>query len=192
MDNTLRLERVVLLGLVTLIGTTSDLITAIAALVTSAAAAIGVCFVAWLIGRIPTVSKPARWAVLVAVGFGLSWVIAVLVSYAVPLRSNAVLFLRLTGAMPIIYYAVASGTTAQESFICWGEFGALMVSTAMVREFFGRGTLFGYLPAGNFIIPAGFFGSTIGAFLVLGTVVLGARLLAGRDSVPDSDTGADR
>ncbi|TVQ17532.1 MAG: hypothetical protein EA382_18720 [Spirochaetaceae bacterium] len=191
MDNALRIERVVLLGLVTLVGATGDLMTAIAALVVSAAAGIAVCGVNWLIRRVPTASKPIRWGVLIAVGFGISWAIAAIASYTVPLRGNALLFLRLAGVMPIVYYAVADGVTMRESLVCWVEFGALLIATAAVREFFGRGTLFGYLPAGSFTIPAGFFGSTVGAFLVLATVVLGARLLTSRTKT-SGDTGGDR
>ena len=192
MDNALRIERVVLLGLVTLVGATGDLITAIAALVVSAAAAIAVCGVDWLVGRVPSVSRPIRWGVLISVGFGLSWVIASVASYTVPLRADALLFLRLAGVMPVVYYAVADGVTARESLICWAEFAGLMVGAATVREFFGRGTLFGYLPGGSFTIPAGFFGSPIGAFLVLATVVLGARLLAGRTRASGDNPGGDR
>ena len=177
MDQALRIERVVLLGFVTLLGATSDLATATAALAVSAGAAVVVCALAVILRGVETMPSAGRWAALFAVGFGVSWALSAVAAYIVPIGDAALIVLRLAGVAPIVYYAIANDVSVKESLVSWVQFGALMVGLGAIREFFGRGTLFGFLPFGNFTIPADFFAAPIGAFLVLATVVLGARIV---------------
>ncbi|TVR50936.1 MAG: hypothetical protein EA426_20490 [Spirochaetaceae bacterium] len=185
MDQALRIERVVLLGFVTLLGATASLATAIAGLAVSAGAALVVCAIAAILGVVGAVPPAGRWAALFAVGFGVSWALSSVAAYVVPIPSGALLILRLAGVAPIVYYAIADGVSVKESLVSWAQFGVLMIGIGVVREFFGRGTLFGFLPFGSFTIPAEFFGSPIGAFLVLATVVLGARIIVGIIGQPE-------
>ena len=178
MDQSLRVERVVLLGMVTLLGATGDLATALAALVISAAAAL-VVYAAWALLRL-SVSIPAaaRWGALIAIGFAVSWALASVAPYLVPIRDGAMLFLRIAGLMPIVYYAAGDGASGRDVLVSWAQFAVLVAGAGAVREFFGRGTLLGYLPGGSFTIRAGFLASPVGAFLLIATVVLAARIVS--------------
>ncbi len=177
-DQSLRIERVALLGLVTLLGATGDLATALAALGISAASAL-VVYAAWALVRLAaSIPAAARWAACFAVGFAVSWALASVVPYVVPIRDGAVLFLRIAGLMPIVYYAAGDGATGRDVIVSWVQFALLMAGAGVVREFFGRGALLGYLPAGSFTIRAGFLASPTGAFLLVATVVLAARIVS--------------
>lgn len=176
MDEVLRIERVVLLGLVTLLGATGTLFTALAGLTISAAAALAVCGVDAVLRMTAVESPAARWSLLISVGFIVSWLLAALAPFVVVLPDGALLFLRLAGVSPIVFYAVAREVSARDALVGWTQFGALLLIAGAVRELFGRGTLAGYLSPGGFVIPADFLASPMGAFLIVGTVVLGARL----------------
>ena len=176
MDEVLRIERIVLLGLVTLLGATGTLFTALAGLAISATAALAVCGLDAVL-RITAVESPtARWSLLISVGFIVSWLLAALAPLVVVVPDGAILFLRLAGVSPIVFYAVARKVSPREALIGWAQFGALLLTAGVVREAFGRGTVAGYLTPGGFVIPADFFASPMGAFLTVGAVVLGARI----------------
>ncbi|TVQ98725.1 MAG: hypothetical protein EA403_13855 [Spirochaetaceae bacterium] len=176
MDEVLRIERIVLLGLVTLLGATGTLLTALAGLTISAAAALAVCGVNAVV-RITAGESPfARWSLLISVGFIISWLLASLAPFVVVVPDGAILFLQLAGVSPIVFYAVAQKVSARDALIGWAQFGVLLLTAGVVREVFGRGTIAGYLAPGGFVIPADFFASPMGAFLVVGAVVLGARV----------------
>lgn len=176
MDGELRIERVVLLGLVTLLGATGTVFTALAGLVISAVAAMVVCGVDVVLRALTVETPAARWSLLISTGFIVSWLLTALAPFVVVLPDGAILFLRLTGISPIVFYAVAREVSAREALIGWAQFGVLLLIAGAVREVFGRGTIAGYLATGGFTIPADFFASPMGAFLVVGTVVLGARV----------------
>lgn len=177
MDGTIRTERVVLLGLITLLGTTNTFASALAGLVVSAVAALMVCGVAYLLRPSDRVTVPVRWSVLAAVGFGVSWILGTLTPYVAPVPEATVNYLRIAGISPIVYYAVARDVAPREALFSWAEFGGLLLAAGAVREVFGRGTLLGILVAPDFTIPADFFAAPMGAFLVPAFVVLGVRLV---------------
>lgn len=177
-DQSLRVERVVLLCMVTLLGATGDLATALAAFLISAACAL-VVYALWALLRLSASIPPAaRWGVLFAMGFAASWALASVASYVLPVREGALLFLRIAGLMPIVYYATGDGASSRDVVVSWAQFAVLIAAAGAVREFFGRGTLLGYLPGGSFTIRAGFLASPVGAFLLIATVVFAARIVS--------------
>lgn len=184
MDGKIKTERVVLLGLVTILGATATVTAAAAALVISAAAALVVCGAGLLIRTSETVSEAMRWSVLVTVGFGVSWILGSVVSHVLVLPEGTPLFLKIAGVVPIVYYAVGRRAADPEgasrhALGAWIVFGGVVLGTGVVREALGRGTIFGFLIVTGYAIPADFFASPVGAFLVPGAIVLGARLLSG-------------
>lgn len=187
MDQALRIERVVFLGMVTLLGATGDLATALAALVISAASGL-IVYVAWALLRLSASIPPAaRWAVLFTTGFAVSWSIASVAPSVLPIRDDALLFLRISGLMPIVYYAIGERVSGRDTLVSWVQFMVLLAAAGTIREFFGRGTLLGYLPRGSFAIRAGFLASPVGAFLLTATVVLGARIVFGLEGGNDDE-----
>lgn len=179
-DGTVRTERVVLLGLVTLLGATVTVITALTALVITIAAAVVVCGLATLLRASDRVSEAVRWALFLTVGFGVSWILGSLAVFLIPVSEKTLLFLQLAGVAPMVYYgAAAPGENRGEVLRSWALFALLLVGSGAFREVFGRGTFFGYLIPTGYAIPADFMASPVGAFLLAGTLVLGARLLSG-------------
>ena len=184
MDDKNKVEQVVLLGLVTVLGATVTLYAALAALVVSAAAAIVVCAVGPFLKSSETMTPPVRWTVLLAVGFSVSWILGSLAPWLLPIPERAHLFIRISGLMPVVFHAEASRAAEtpdwkSDALLSWIIFGVLLVLTGLVREFFGRGTIAGYLVFTGWTIPADFFSSPVGAFLVPATVILLARIFAG-------------
>ncbi|GAB6091400.1 hypothetical protein [Spirochaeta dissipatitropha] len=178
MDAEHQLEKAVLLGLITLAGSSSTAISAIAGIVVSAAAALVVCLLSLLLKLVDRDSKWLRWSLLLSAGFGTSWLLAGIIPYLLPLPSGTLIFLQIAGVSPIVFYGVAGKVSALESAGVWAYFGAAMIIAGIFRELLGRGTLFGYLPGGSYTIPADFMAGPIGAFLTAGTMVLAARIVA--------------
>lgn len=178
MDGVLRVERVSLLGLVTLLGATTTLPTAVAALGVSAVAAAGILLAVAVTARIPDLPPGARWVVLVAAGFGVSWVAADLAPVLLPVRSSAMVYLRLAGVAPILFLPAVTGTTVRAVAADWAYFAVFVVKLGVIREVFGVGTIWGYLVLNRFTIPADFMAAPVGAFLLIGAGILGTRLVA--------------
>lgn len=178
MDAEHRFEKAVLLGLVTLAGSSSTLIAAIAGITVSAAAALIVCLLSLALKPLDRDSHWLRWSLLLSAGFGTSWLLAGIVPYLLPIPSGTRIFLQIAGVSPIVFYGVSGKVSARESAGVWAYFGAAMIASGIVRELLGRGTLFGYLPGGSYTIPADFMAGPIGAFLTAGTMILAARIVA--------------
>lgn len=177
MDGVLRTERVVLLGLVTLLGATINVVAAVIALVVTIIAGLVVGGVGAIFRPGPVVPAGFRWAVLFVVGFGISWILGSLTPFVADVSQRTVFFVRLCGVAPIVFYVHSDETGVRESIVSWALFGILMVLTGTLREVFGNGTFLGYLVTPSFTIPADIFASPIGAFLVVSTYVLGARVI---------------
>ncbi len=183
MDGLLRTERVVLLALVTLLGSTLTLVAAAAALVITIAAALLVCGVALLLRPSERISETVRWSILISVGFGVSWILGTLTPYVAPVPDRVVLYLQLAGVAPIVFIGVRTGTDKGDSLprdgvVTWAHFAIVLLAVGAFREIFGRGTLVGNLVLRDFTIPADFFAAPMGAFLVLGAIVLGTRVVS--------------
>ncbi len=181
MDDKNKVEQVVLMGLVTVLGATVTVYTAVAALVVSAAAAIVVCGIGPFLRQTDTMTPAIRWSILIAVGFAVSWILGSIAPWILPIPERAQLFLRISGLMPIIFHADAarvSGTTdwKTESLRSWIIFGMVVLATGLLREVLGRGTIAGFLLFSGWAIPADFFSSPVGAFIVPATVILLARV----------------
>lgn len=198
MDGKLRTERVVLLGLVIILGATGNVLTAAVALAISALAALLVCGVGRLVRTSETVTEFVRWSILFTVGFGVAWIAGSLASYLLPIPERAVLYLRIAGLSPIVYYAVARRGASpaegalRESLLSWVVFAVILLGTGLVREVFGRGTVLGFLIVTGWTIPADFLASPVGAFLVAGAIILGSRVFAGVSSRTGATTEGGR
>ncbi len=176
MDGVLRTEKVVLLGLLTLLGATTTLPTAVAAMVISLGAALVAAVVGRLMRFIPEIPEAVRWSLLISVGFGVSWLLAELAPQVLPVRTGAMPYLRLAGIAPIVFLGEARETTMREQLLSWFVYIALLAKMGFFRELFGNGTIWGNLISTGFVIPADFLAAPIGAFLLLGTAVLTTRL----------------
>lgn len=176
MDSVLRTERVALLGLLTLLGATTTLPTAVAAMVVSLAAAVAATALGRLTRVIPEIPEVVRWSLLIAVGFGVSWLLTELAPQVLPVRTGAIPYLRLAGIAPIVFLGEARETTVRDQLMSWFVYIAMLAKMGFFRELFGNGTIWGYLVTTGFIIPADFFVAPIGAFLLLGAAVLATRM----------------
>lgn len=177
MENTTRTERAVMLGLVALLGATQDLATSIAAVVISVIAIALVWACAVPAGRF---SPGVRYAITIAVSFSASWVMGSITPFIAPIREQSVLFLQLIGVTPIVFLPASIETRVVDWARTAAIYLALLPAFGLVREFFGRGTVLGYLATPGFTTPAGLFASPIGAFLLCGAVVLGWRIIMHR------------
>ena len=178
MEHSPRLELVVLLGFITLLGATSTLAGGLAALVITVVAGAFVFLTGQILRLGKAIPMAMKWAVLLSVGFGAGWIGSYIVFYVLPISSSLMLYLQLSGLTPLVYFAVGDSVSWRETGLNWLIFICLLPSIAALREFLGRGTLLGYIVGGNPAIPADFFAGPIGAFLVLGTLVIIARLAA--------------
>lgn len=177
MDGVLRLERGVLLGFVTVLGATVSAFSALAGLVISLTAGLAVCAMTALLPSEGVVPLGIRWSIVAVTGFVVSWILGSVAAWVVPLPQEVIIYLRLSGVAPIVFYAVAKDVDNREALLTWIEFAAVLVVTGVVRELLGKGTVFGYLPGGSWVIPADFFATPVGAFLVPAALILAARIL---------------
>jgi hypothetical protein len=176
MEKAPRLERVVILGLLPLLGASSSAAAALAALLLTVVAAFVVFGMGFLLRLGKDLPGAMRWSILFSCGFGTAWLGSHVVSYLLPVPLSALLYLQLSGLTPIVYLAVGTGVSSRELGINWALFATALPAIGVLREFLGKGTLFGYLIAGNLAIPADFFASPVGAFLAVGALVFAARI----------------
>ena len=174
MENTTRTERAVMLGLVALLGATQDLATSIAAVAIS----VIVIALVWACSVLAAKLTPgARYTITVAVSFGASWFLGAVAPFFAPVREQSVLFLQLIGVTPIVFTPASVETPLSEWSGTSAIYLVLLPVFGLVREFFGRGTVLGYLATPGFATPAGVFASPVGAFLLCGAVVFGWRII---------------
>lgn len=188
MDGLYKVEKVTLLGLVTILGATTTVPNAVAAIGVSLGAGLVVALGALIMGRMKNVPAMTWWMVLITLGFGTSWVLTGAAITFLPLRSSAVMFLRLAGVSPIIFIgwhrAQEDGQepvdqiSRSEAFSLWGMYLITLLKFGVIREILGSGTFWGNLITPTFTTPADFFAGPIGAFLLLGAGALGVRLVA--------------
>lgn len=177
MDGVLRTEKAVLLGLVTLLGTTTTLAGALAGLFISAAAAILVCGLNAVLPESENVPEWVRWSVMAVLGFSTSWLLTGLSAFLLPLTASQLIYLRIAGVSPLIFYAAARDVSPRSALFVWVDFAVVLLAAGAFRELLGRGTLWGNIPPWGYSIPADFMASPFGAFLVPATIVLAARIL---------------
>ncbi len=184
MENKTHCERAVMLGLLTLLGATGTLYTAVAAAVTATAAMVAVGLADRILGGRSEMrtawSGAARWGVLVTLSFAVTWTCAAVAPFTVPITDAAVTVLQLTGLTPIAFVALARPAAGREAASIGGTFLVLMLATGAVRELFGYGTLAGTLGPAGFTTPSALFRTPVGAFLIAGAIILAARYGAQR------------
>ena len=170
-------ERAVMLGLVALLGATHDVAASIAAVAIS----VVVIALVWVCSALAgTLSPGVRYTITIAVSFGASWVMGSIAPFIAPLREQSVFFLQLIGVTPIVFMPASAETSLADWVPTAAIYLVLLPVFGLVREFFGRGTVLGYLATPGFTTPAGLFASPVGAFLLCGVVVLGWRLITHR------------
>ncbi len=188
MDGKYKVEKVVLLGLIPLLGATATVPNAVAAVGVSLGAGLVVAIGAHIMGRMKNVPAMTWWMVLITLGFGASWMLTGAAITFLPLRSSAVIFLRLVGVSPIIFVGwqrnddeqseTADSMSRNEALHLWGLYLVTLLKLGVIREILGIGTFWGNLITPAFTTPADFFAGPIGAFLLLGASVLGIRFVA--------------
>ena len=180
MDEALRTEKALLLGLVPILGATMTLPAAVAVLAAAAASALGVQAAAVLCRAVKLEGECCFWGILVSLGFLVSWVLSPLTVMLLPVAPQHVIYVSLAGVSPIVYYAQAEGSRGGETVRIWIIFAVLMLVLGSVRELAGMGSLFGYPLDGSMPIAASFLALPFGAFLLPALIILCARLAARR------------
>ena len=171
LDEQTAVERAVLLGLPTLLSATADLFTAVAAAGLSLICMVAARLAALVFARLP---YTIRWALVLAVSFSVAWGLAELLPLLLPLAERSLIFLKLAGVMPVIFYPSADQGRKHKVSVS-ALFLLFLPLFGLIREFLGRGTVFGYLATPGRVTPAGIFGSPFGAFLLAALLLLVSR-----------------
>ena len=170
-------EQAVVLGLLTVLGATGELWSAVAAAGTVLLAGLVVGLVECLGRGLPRIGAAwdgsVRWGVLTGAGFAVSWLCGAVAPFYVPLPESVARWIQWSGLTPIVL--VAAARPARETVRLLGVFLCVVLITAAIREGFGNGTLGGRLTPMGFITPSAIFRTPVGAFLLAGAWVLAAR-----------------
>lgn len=170
-------EQAVVLGLLTVLGATGELWSAVAAAGTVLLAGLAVGLAERLGRGLPLIGAAwegsVRWGVLTGVGFAVSWLCGATAPFVLPLPASVARWIQWSGLTPIVL--VAAVRPVRETVRLWGVFLCVMLLTAAIREGFGNGTLGGRLAPMGFVTPSSIFRTPVGAFLLAGAWVLAAR-----------------
>ncbi len=160
------ITRILLLGLLPLLGGTAQVKTAVLLAI--------ICLIIAFITRIAYnigakhLSDNSLWILLIAIGLSLANVFYQLLPIVLPFTANYVnLYFLLTGVTPLVYGGCRK--ISYSDFIS-GKliFVLLMLLTSISREFLGQGTILGRELIEIELLP--FMTGPIGAFVILGTI----------------------
>ena len=166
------LEKVMLMGLLPLLGATNNLKQALITAVSAILIALLIKFFARFISE----RKDYHWYLLIGVGITLSYIFYIAIIDMFPnLEIYVNNYLLLLGVTPIIYIGVSKSRVGFFSY--QKDFFLLMVFVGALREILGKGTFFSInlTPAGY--PPLGFVKDFPGAFLIVSIIYLIVELL---------------
>ena len=173
-------EKALLLGFIPLLGATANVYTALAA---TSIVMLATCFIGgwdFMLRRVQAqrigYSGSVRWMLVIVLAGVLSWFLGTIAPFAIPLATDDILLLQLSGVTPIVFLSVSAAHSRREVVQLQARFLFLMLVLAVIREILGQGTIAGFLVTG-YGTPAAVFQGPVGAFLLLGAVALFARWL---------------
>ena len=166
------LEKVMLMGLLPLLGATNSLKQA---LIT----AVGAVLIALLIkffARFISERKDYNWYLLIGVGITLSYIFYIAIIDIFP---NFEVFINnyllLLGVTPLIY--IGASKSEDEFFSYQKDFFILMIFVGSLREVLGKGSIFSLQLTAAGYPPLGFVKDFPGAFLIVSIIYLLVELL---------------
>lgn len=169
-------ELVMLMAFLPLLGATSHVATAIIAGIVGVVTTGAV----WLVARtgIEKLGETVRWAILVATGLTVPYVLTAGAQFLVPLPPSSTIYLYLVGVTPMVYLGVRSDERVHAIVPVLVRYILLMVAFALVRELLGHGSLLSYaIPGLDGQPPIGFLASNAGALLVFAVVMFGGQMI---------------
>ena len=173
------IENQLLLGLLPLLGGTSNLTTAFIIGFSSLIIAVLMKFVYHVF--VDFIKSESYWVLLIAIGFSLSYSLYLIFPALSPYLGDFVdKYLLLVGLTPLIYYGCNNKVSWNQFFNNIAIFLILMFTTGLIREFLAQGTILEYTLIENPLVTI--VDGPIGAFVVLGSIGLIAILLFGSES----------
>ncbi|TVR32715.1 MAG: hypothetical protein EA404_06895 [Spirochaetaceae bacterium] len=163
-----RLEQVLLLGIIPILGATA----AVGAALTAALVGVVSSLVVWLASRlIPAqVGHTTRWGTLVALGLGLSYALSNIAGYVVPIPSAALVYLYLVGATPLVYVGAGTLYSTRDYLLVLLRYAVVVIGFAVIREPLGQGSVLGIDVWQPGLVPVGILASGTGALLLFASV----------------------
>lgn len=166
------LEKVMLMGLLPLLGATNNLQQALITAISAVLIAVLIKFIANFISE----REDYHWYLLIGVGITLSYIFYIVIIDLFPnLEVFTNNYLLLLGVTPLIY--IGASKSEDEFFSYQKDFFILMVFVGALREILGRGSIFSIELTAAGYPPLGFVKDFPGAFLLVSIIYLLVELL---------------
>ena len=161
------LEKVMLMGLLPLLGATNNLKQALITAISAVLIAVLIKFFAKFISK----REDYHWYLLIGVGITLSYIFYIAVIDIFPdLEIFVNIYLLLLGVTPLIY--IGASRSEDKFFAYQKDFFILMIFVGALREFLGKGTIFSFEITAAGYPPLGFVKDFPGAFLIVSIIYL--------------------
>lgn len=161
------LEKVMLMGLLPLLGATNNLKQALITAISAVLIALLIKFFARFISE----RKDYHWYLLIGVGITLSYIFYITIIDIFPdLEVFVNNYLLLLGVSPLIY--IGASRSENEFFAYQKDFFILMIFVGGLREILGRGSIFSIQLTAAGYPPLGFVKDFPGAFLIVSIIYL--------------------
>lgn len=166
------LEKVMLMGLLPLLGATNNLKQALITAVTAVLIAMLVKFFAKFISE----REDYHWYLLIGVGITLSYIFYIaIIDFFPDLEVFVNSYLLLLGVTPLVY--IGASRSEDKFFAYQKDFFILMVFVGALREILGKGSIFSVQLTAAGYPPLGFVKDFPGAFLIVSIIYLLVELL---------------
>ncbi|MFP4199557.1 MAG: hypothetical protein ACLFSO_08200 [Halanaerobium sp.] len=161
------LEKVMLMGLLPLLGATNNLKQALI----TAISAVLIALLIKVIARFISEREDYHWYLLIGVGITLSYISYIaLIDLFPDFEIFVNNYLLLLGVTPLIY--IGASRSESEFFAYQKDFFILMVFVGALREILGRGSIFSIQLTAAGYPPLGFVKDFPGAFLIVSIIYL--------------------
>ncbi len=161
------LEKVLLMGLLPLLGGTNNLYQALII----ALSAILISIIIKYISESFTLEYDYKWYILFGLGITLSYIFYITIVNVFPTSEMYVnIYLLLLGVTPLIY--IGASSTEHHFFDYQKDFFLLMIMVGALREMLGSGTIFAIQLTRPGYPPFGFVKDFPGAFLIVSIIYL--------------------
>lgn len=166
------LEKVMLMGLLPLLGATNNLKQALITAISAVLIAVLIKFMAKFISA----KEDYHWYLLIGLGITLSYIFYIAIIDTFPnLEVFTNNYLPLLGVTPLIY--IGASRSENKFFAYQKDFFILMVFVGALREILGRGSIFSINLTAAGYPPLGFVKDFPGAFLIVSIIYLLVELL---------------
>lgn len=184
-ENLTPVEQVLLLAFLPVLGATGQFGTALAAAVTGSIAAITVAGSATFIPG--QYDRSVRWVILLAIGFGLSYLLTTLAVYLVPIPQRVRIYLYLTGATPLVYAGAGTYIKYKKLMGFLVRYIVIIIAFGFIRELLGSGSLFGTVVFADGFVPVGLFAGSSGALFLWASLAYISNIMSRRLASTDVD-----